>query len=133
LKFDRLGRWPLIEELFQTNQEHRFLLIKADQAEHWQRKIPYRKVQHEDPRHEWGNMIYNAYRGNTPDITKELIRQAYPYSIKETILEEYAKILAQGLHPDLSATEKSDREHAIPEEQESSHHEASPDWLKVMT
>jgi hypothetical protein len=132
IKFDRFGRWPTIEELFQTDQEHRFLPKGPEQVDHWQRKISNRAVPQSDPRFPWGFLICQAYRGNVPTITKEEIRSAYPYNLKGEILEENAKILAQGLHPDPSAVEKSNKEHAILEDLESSHHDEKPDWLGTM-
>jgi hypothetical protein len=52
-------------------------------------------------------LIYQAYKGDFPEVTKEFIQSAYPYNLKEEILAENAKILAQGLHPDKSATERA--------------------------
>jgi hypothetical protein len=118
--------------LFQTNQEHHFLPLGADRTEYWQWKIPSRAVPDSDPRCKCGWMTYQAYRGNTPTITKEEIFSTYPYSLKEAILEVNAKILAQGLHPDPTATEKSKKERAILERLESSHHDGTPDCLVIM-
>jgi hypothetical protein len=132
IRFDKYGRWPTIEELFQTNQEHRFLPLKADQVEHWQRKIPNRPLPQADPRYAWGSMIFNAYKGDTPTITKGEILSAYPYRLKEIAQEENAMILAQELHPDPSSTAQSDRKHAILEELESSHHDCTPDWKRTI-
>jgi hypothetical protein len=127
-RFDRYGRWPTIEELFQVGQEHRFLPKALGQLDHWQRRIPNRAVLQSDPRYPWGLLIYQAYKGEITGVSKEAIQSTYPYNLKEEILEENAKILAQGLHPDRSATEKSNQEHAILEELESSHHDDTPDW-----
>jgi hypothetical protein len=132
-KFDRYGLWPLVDELFQANQEHRSLPLGADRTEHWQRKIQSRAVPDSDPRYRWGWMIYQTYLGNTPTVTKEEISSMYPYSLKEAIREENAKILAQGLHPDPTLTAKSNKEQAILEDLESSHHEAAPDCIGTIT
>jgi hypothetical protein len=85
-----------------------------------------------DPRYPWELLIYQAYKGEMPEVTKEAIQSTYPYNLKEEILEENAKQLAQGLHPDQSATEKSNQEHAILEKLESSHHEDTPDWRRTL-
>jgi hypothetical protein len=83
-------------------------------------------------RFEWGPVIYHAYLGQKEPTPARAIAHLYPPSLQTGVVEEQERILAQSFHPDPDATDFSAREHEILENLESSHHDATPNWLNTI-
>jgi hypothetical protein len=81
------GSWPKIREIFQTGAAHRFMVIPEDDLKNWQGPAAGRHVPRDDPRHDWGSLIYQAYNEGTAHPI-EAYHACYPANLRNEIRKE---------------------------------------------
>jgi hypothetical protein len=74
-------------------------------------------------------MIYQAHLNSNILGSAEDIQVKYPKNLMAAVLEEQARILAQGMHTDPEMAALGAQEHEVLEALESGHHDEHPYWM----
>jgi hypothetical protein len=82
-----------------------------------------------DPRFAWATIIYQARLDGSVVTPSGTIDAMYPKNLTAAVLEEQARILAQGVRVDTETAALSAQEHEIVEALEDRNHEDRPNWF----